>query len=241
MTSRSSRASGAPEGLPMLLLLLLPALAAVAPAASSAGAGSSRRTETPLTFGWRFKRGDLPFNGGPLLCSDQLEEVAFPTSLKGKACALGPREKWSLITVDNGAQPAPHLSLRSLLRAPTSHAFCAALCGAETDLPADCSRACCTNPNCSLWSWYNNSDGTSGHPAPTRPAGDGAEPYRYGDCYLGYGQTDPATQCSSKDAQDFVGGARAIDPLPSFPPRVRVAAAEDVVAPGFDDAKWGQV
>ena len=47
-----------------------------------------------------------------------------------------------------------------------------------TNLPVDCSRACCTNPNCSLWSWYNNSNDASTHPAPTRPAGDGAPPYR---------------------------------------------------------------
>ena len=197
--------------MPSALLLLLSLLGAVASAAEPAP-GGSRRTETPLTFGWRFKRGDLPFNGGPLLCADQLEEVAFPISLKGKACALGARGKWSRVTSDH-----------------------------TTNLPIDCSRACCTNPKCSLWNWYNNSDGASGHPAPTRPAGDGAEPYRYGDCYLGFGPTDPATQCSSKDAQDFVGGARSIDPLPHFPPRARVAATADVAAPGFDDATWGQV
>jgi len=82
------------------------------------------RTETALTSGWRFAKGDLPFNGGPLLCADQLEEVAFPISLTGKACALGARENWSRITSGDG-----------------------------TTLPADCSRACCSNPKCSLWSW----------------------------------------------------------------------------------------
>jgi hypothetical protein len=200
-------------------LVAAPSAAAAAPAAAdapaAAAAQASRRTETPLVFGWRFRRGDLPYNGGPLLCADQLEEVAFPISLKGKACALGARENWARITSDHG--------------------------GGGTNLPADCSRACCTNPNCSVWSWYNNSNGASPHPAPARPFGDGAQPYGYGDCYLGFGKVDPSTQCSSKDAQDMVGGARSIDPLPTFPPRARVAAAEDAAAAGFDDRAWRRV
>lgn len=193
------------------LALLAAAATAVTPTTSSVTSGS-RRIETSLTFGWRFKRGDLPFNGGPLLCSDQYEEVAFPTSLRAKACTLGARENWARVTSDH-----------------------------TTNLPVDCSRACCTNPNCSLWSWYNNSNGASTHPAPTRPAGDGAPPYRYGDCYLGFGPTDPATQCSSENATDFVGGARSIDPLPTFPPRTPVSPSRDVAAPDFDDAKWAKV
>lgn len=76
------------------------------PLLSAASSAATRRIETPLVFDWRFQRGDLPFNGGPLLCSDQPEEVAFPISLRGKACTLGSREKWSLIT---GTQPIVHL------------------------------------------------------------------------------------------------------------------------------------
>jgi hypothetical protein len=186
----------------MLRLML-----ALSVASTSAVARSSRRTEAPLVTGWKFQLGDLPFNGGPRLCSDQLEEVAFPISLKGKACALGARDRWSRVTS-----------------------------GGSTNLPADCSRACCTNHNCSLWSWFNQSDPE----APTPPSPPGP-PYSYGDCYLGFGPTDPATQCSSKDAQDFVGGARILNPLPSFPPRPPVAAADDAAAAAFDDAEWRDV
>ena len=119
--------------------------------------------------------------------------------------------------------------------------LCLRLGGAETDLPADCSRACCTNPQCSLWSWYNNSAGTSDNPAPARPAGDGARPYQYGDCYLGFGSIDPVKQCSSKDALDFVGGARSINPVKPFPPRPPVTAAKDVAGADYDDTKWARV
>ena len=93
-------------------LALLPLLPLLHSAASSA---APRRIETPLTFGWRFQIGDLPFNGGPLLCSGQPEEVAFPISLKGKACALGPREKWSLITGAQSVSPTPYYACRPTL------------------------------------------------------------------------------------------------------------------------------
>ena len=89
---------------PLLLLATMAATASLVDA-------SSRRRETPLTFGWRFKRGDLPFNGGPLLCSDQLEEVRFPISLKGKACALQSPKRCSrlLRSITHSCLFVPHI------------------------------------------------------------------------------------------------------------------------------------
>ena len=99
--------------------------------AAAASATGSQRTTTPLLFGWRFQRGDLPYNGGPMLCADDLA-AAFPTQLAGKECAMGPRDAWSMIEA-----------------------------GGKNNLPDDCARACCSSSNCTMWTWYNGSTSAS--------------------------------------------------------------------------------
>ena len=89
-----------------LTLLLAATLAASATAGAlattiilpvEAGQPQARTTLT-LTHDWRFQRGDLPYNGGPVLCADDLT-AAFPSDLTGKECAMGPtHSSWSMIT-----------------------------------------------------------------------------------------------------------------------------------------------
>ena len=77
--------------------MLLTLLALVEHAATATSAAQARTTLT-LTHDWRFQRGDLRYNGGPVLCADDLT-AAFPSDLAGKECAMGPaRDAWSMIT-----------------------------------------------------------------------------------------------------------------------------------------------
>lgn len=181
------------------------------PSAGSGGARSAsdaraQRTVQDLTAGWRFKLGNLPYDGGPLLCSDQAHAVAYPINLAGKACDLGTRDRWARIES-----------------------------GGRNNLPDDCARACCTNSNCTVWLWNNNTRTSKGPPlGPSMPA------TAYGDCYLGYGEHDVATECSASPA--FLGGARSLPPSkPPYPPRPAVPAGAGAEASGFDDSSWREV
>ena len=97
--------------------------------ATVASAVHVERTVQDLTAGWRFKRGDLPYDGGPELCSDQAHAVAYPVNLAGKACDMGARDRWAKIES-----------------------------GGRNNFPDDCARACCVNSNCTVWSWNNNTN-----------------------------------------------------------------------------------
>ena len=114
------------DGSAMMALLLLLSAPAATPAAAHG------RTTRTLTRGWRFERSDLPFNGGPKLCVDDIS-TAFPIDLTGKQCAMGPRDAWSRITA-----------------------------GGDTNLPSDCARACCSSDNCTMFARAKRRRGTLG-------------------------------------------------------------------------------
>ena len=184
-----------------LLLLLLLSAPAAAPAAAHG------RTTRTLTRGWRFERGDLPFNGGPKLCVDDIS-TAFPIDLTGKQCAMGPRDAWSRITA-----------------------------GGDTNLPSDCARACCSTDNCTMWTYFNDTNSPQALGGPGGgPGGRGPGAFRVKDaCVLGYGPHDTATDCVAEGGTDWLGGARTLPVAPGPPPPPVANGAE---AEGFDDSGW---